>query len=87
MVGYGEPIPLNEPKLCPIFSEKVKTQHPWQKDLVFDEILMKDLDIPAAAYQARMPVKTAEEVKPLPISENEIESLYTAALEWYTKQK
>jgi hypothetical protein len=89
VIGYGEKVPVKEPRLCSLFSEKATrkvTWHPrggYYKDGIdFVEVITKDLSIPLASHQGRMPVATAEEVKPLPITDQEIDRLYVLAKEW-----
>lgn len=86
----AQPIPMPEPEICPIFSDKMLRKTNWSRDGKYHrtpiEITVVETDGPyilAAARQARKPQPTAEDVRPLPLSEEEeIDALYQRAKEW-----
>jgi hypothetical protein len=75
VIGYGEPLPWNEPSICTVFSNKVTKTVNWHptkgyyKDgIEYTYVLVNESlgrAIRVAAKQARTPVPTAEEVQPL----------------------
>lgn len=86
VVGYGEPVPLGEPKLCPVFAEKVTRRVNWHPTLGYHadgidltEVVVSDRRIPEAARIARTPADSPGDVRPLPLSVEEIEELYATA--------
>lgn len=94
VVGYGESKPWPEPELCPVFSEKVTKHTNWHPargyfkdgiDYIYVET--RGRNIPEAARQARMPVATAEEVRPLSYTTEEIDALYEKAKAWVDSLK
>lgn len=91
VVGYGPPVPLGEPGLCPVFSErKPGTESVWgtrtdgtrgfiDRATGRDVATVDDRGIPAAARLARWPRAAPESVIPLPLTVEEIDRLYAAA--------
>jgi hypothetical protein len=69
-IGDGPPIPVPEPELSSRFCRKV--QLPSGRF----EIALLDPGIEAAYRLARYPRSSAEEVKPLPVTEEEIQALH-----------
>jgi hypothetical protein len=92
-VGYGPPVPLAEPALCPLFSRKVNEKryvdrrglcHP---DGILDEaVVTDDRGIPAAYAAARRPVSHPAEVSSLRHSVGDIDALYQEARAWVERQ-
>ena len=79
----GKPIPLKEPRICPLFHEKVPGHVKYgtyflgyAKDNGFGEKIL------FASRQARTPQPTPEAVAPFPFTEEEIDALYETAKEW-----
>lgn len=85
----GKPVPQPEPEICPVFSNKVVRKVNYDRDGSYSpngvERTFVETDGPyilAASRQARKPVATPEEVRPLPISEEDIDKLYAQAKDW-----
>ena len=70
-IGYGPPEPLPEPALPACFCRKV--QLPSGRF----EVFLSGGAVEIAYRLARRPKPTAEEVEPLPISQEEVHRLYT----------
>jgi hypothetical protein len=92
-VGYEPPAPLPEPRICPVFSQKVFEQHRVDKRGNFSregflvEKVFTDGDwIPTAYARARKPVADPAEVQPLDHSLAELEQLYEKARCWVEEQ-
>lgn len=89
VIGYGPPVPLGEPRLCPVFSALHTTRVTWHPtrgycpegaDLtkpVLDNHLVSE-----AARIARTPAPTPADVRPLPLSPTDIDRLYAEAKAW-----
>jgi hypothetical protein len=69
-IGHGPPIPVPEPAL-PAFTCR-KVELPSGRF----EVFLADEDVEAAYRLARYPKPTAEEVVPLPLTEEKIRALY-----------
>jgi hypothetical protein len=70
VIGYGPPTPVPEPSLSSPFCRLVEL--PSSKvDLFVD-----DRGIEGAYCQARRPCATADDVKPLPVGEDEVRRLF-----------
>jgi hypothetical protein len=69
-VGYGPPTPVPEPRLTSPFCRVAEL--PSGKTDVF----ANNQEVAAAYRQARRPFATAEEVKPLPVEEDQIRQLF-----------
>ena len=89
VVGYKDPVPWNEPAVCPIFSSLKTTKtlyHPtlgYHKDGIdLTEVTTIDLDIPACARSARMPAPTQEAVKKLSLTPSQIDAIHADAVAW-----
>lgn len=92
--GYGDPLPWNEPAVCPIFAEKTTKKVVWHPtkgynkdgtDLTTVEIVGPD--ITAVARQARTPYPTPEAVRPLSLTVEQINTLYEKAVQWMASRK
>ena len=88
-IGYDPPVPLTEPCLCPIFSQKVlERRHVDKKGNVFREgfldekVVTDELGIVDDYGSARRPVKELGEVQPLRVSLDTIDSLCEQAQHW-----
>lgn len=86
VVGYGEPTPLGEPRLCPVFSSLATRKVVWHPTKGYNangqdltEPVLDDHRVPEAARMARSPVATPGEVKGLPLTAEEIDRLWAAA--------
>ena len=92
-IGYDKPIPLAEPALCPLFSQKVyekcyvDKRGTCYKDGFLDErVATDDLRIPTDYASARRPVRETAEVRLLHHTVAEIEDLYAKARTWVEQQ-
>jgi hypothetical protein len=92
-IGYEPPIPLPEPRICPVFSQKVFEQRHVDKRGSFfregfreEKVVTDDCSIPADYASARKPVADPAEVRPLHHTEAELEELYEKARTWLEKQ-
>lgn len=81
VTGYGESVPWSEPAVCPVFSDKEtkQVQIYWP--------VKGFVGILAVARQARTPYATPEEVRPLAIRVEEINTMYDMAQEWMASRK
>jgi hypothetical protein len=89
VIGYGQPEPWNEPAICPIFSNKTTRKVEWHPmkgyfkgGIDFTSVETDGPYILSAAKQARTHCKTAAEVRPLPLTVEEINTLYDRAMLW-----
>lgn len=94
VVGYGDPVPWNEPAICPIFSEKITKKVVWHPTKGYNKdgtdytyVETKDRFVPAAARQARTPMASTDQVRPLSLTEQEIDALYDQAVQWMASRK
>lgn len=92
-VGYGPPVPLAEPPVCPVFSQKVyrtrfvDKKGGRQKEGFLEETCLTDDFGVAAAYAAvRRPAAEPGQVRPLGLSAAEIDALYDNARGWLERQ-
>jgi hypothetical protein len=92
-VGYGAPVPLPEPRLCPVFSQKayerryVDKKGRFYKDGFVQEVVQTDdLGISADYAAARKPQADPGDVRPLRHTPDEIDALYRQALAWLEGQ-
>jgi hypothetical protein len=93
IIGYEAPVPLPEPKMCSVFSQKVIEQrHVDKKGNIFREGFMQEkvvtnnLWIPADYASARKPVADPGQVQPLHHTLAEIEELSETARRWLEEQ-
>jgi hypothetical protein len=92
-VGYEAPTPLPEPKICPLFSQKVfEKRHVDKRGNFFTEgfmeekVITDDLGIPADYAAARKPVADPAAVPPLHLTAGELEELHRKARTWLEEQ-
>jgi hypothetical protein len=92
-IGYKPPLPLPEPKICSLFSQKVFEQRHMDKKGNFsregflEEKLVTDhLWIPVDYASARKPVADPAKVQPLHLTLAELEELYEKARRWLGEQ-
>ncbi|HZU39322.1 MAG TPA: hypothetical protein VFA18_25575 [Gemmataceae bacterium] len=85
-VGYGPPMPLPEPKVCPVFSQKVfEKRYVDKKGTVTREGFMEETVIMINGWisvgyaSARRPVAEPDKVQPLHHTAAEMEALYQEA--------
>ena len=78
----NQPVQIPKPPICPVFIMKSTFPPPKYKVRRINEI---GETILKASRQARKPVPTPEEVKFLPLSEQEIENLYQKCLDFLGK--
>ena len=88
-IGYETPVPLAEPRICPIFSQKVlENRHVDKKGNLFrdgfleEKLVTDDLGIAGDFAAARRPVKELAEVRPLRVSVETIDALCEQARSW-----
>lgn len=88
-IGYEPPVPILEPSICPIFSQKVlEKQHVDKKGQYFrdgfleEKVVTDHLGIVADFAAARKPAKEVAEVRPLQVSVETIDALYEQARKW-----
>ena len=91
--GYATPVPLPEPPLCPVFSQRVHEQRYMDKKgqcfpggFLEEVVRIDDLGIAAAYAAARKPVPDPAAVRPLRLPLEEIDALYRDALAWVERQ-
>ncbi len=84
-IGHEPPVPLSEPRLCPIFSKKVlEKRHIDKKGTLFrdgfleEKVVTDDFGIAADFASARRPFKELVEVRPISISVEAIECTFRA---------
>lgn len=92
-IGYEPPVALPEPKICPVFSQKVFEQRHVDKQGNFsregfqeEKVVTEDFDIPADYASARKPVADLSQVPPLHHIVAELEELYERVRTWLEKQ-
>ena len=93
-IGYELPVPLPEPIICPVFSQKVfERRHVDKKGIFSREGFMEEKVvtdghwIPAAYASARQPVADPAEVRPLAHTSAELEELCERAQCWLEDQE
>lgn len=93
IIGYEPPVPLPEPRICPVFAQKIiEIRHVDKKGNVSREgfpeekVVTDDLRIPADYASARKPVANAAEVQLLHHTEPELEALYEKVHTWLEEQ-
>jgi hypothetical protein len=92
-IGYEPPVPLPEPRICDVFSEKVFEQRHVDKKGNFsregftdEKVVTNGGWIPAAYASARKPVADPAEVRPLQHTVAELDELYERARCWLEQQ-
>ncbi len=91
--AYGPPLPLPEPKTCPVFSRRVCAQRHVDKKGRFcregfleDTVATDHFGIPAAYASARRPAADPSAVQPLRVALEELGALYEKARAWVEGQ-
>jgi hypothetical protein len=89
VIGYADPVPLPEPRICPVFSQRVfETRLVDKKGVYFkdgfleEKIVTDDRWIPTDYTAARIPVANADDVRPLHQSVSELDAFYEEARRW-----
>jgi hypothetical protein len=92
-IGYEPPVPLPEPKICPVFSQMVFEKRHVDKKGNFsregfmeEKVVTDDLWIPADYASARKPVADQAGVQPLHRTVTELEELYEKVRTWLEEQ-
>jgi hypothetical protein len=92
-IGYEPPLPLPEPKTCPVFSQKVveprhvdKKGNFTREGFLEERVVTDNLWIPADYASARRPVADQAAVQPLHHTLVELEELYEKARTWLEEQ-
>jgi hypothetical protein len=92
-IGYEWPVPLPEPKTCPVFSQKVFEQRHVDKrgnfsreGFIEEKVVMDSHWIPATYALARKPVADPAEVQPLHHTLAELDELCEQARCWLEEQ-
>lgn len=92
-IGYEPPIPLPEPSICSVFTQKifeivhVDKQGSFSREgFRVEKVITDDLGIPADYASARKPVPEPAEVQPLHHTVAELEELYEKARTWLEEQ-
>ncbi len=92
-IGYEPPLPLPEPRICPVFSQKIVEIRHVDKQGDFsregfgeEKVVTDDLWIAADYASARKPVGSPEKVQPLHHTLAELEELYEKARTWLEEQ-
>ena len=85
VIGYEPPVEWPEPAICEVFSEKKKLHQHWDKngnfykDGFLDDVVKTWPDMFAISRHARYPASNEEAVKPLKLTDQEINDLYDRA--------
>jgi hypothetical protein len=92
-IGYELPVALPEPKICPVFSQKVfekchvDKKGNFSREGFMDEKVVTDaFRIPADYASARKPAADPSGVQPLHNTVAELEELYEKARTWLEEQ-
>ncbi len=92
-IGYETPVPIAEPGICAIFSQKLlENRHVDKKGNLFREgfleenLVTDDLGIAGDYVAARRPVKELAEVRPLRVGLETIDTLFEQARSWIEEQ-
>jgi hypothetical protein len=92
-IGYGEPIPLAEPPLCPVFSRKVHERrfvdrkgHCRKEGHLEETVVTDDRQIASDYSTARRPAANPGSVRPLHCTVAQIDELYDQARAWLEQQ-
>ena len=92
-IGYEPPVPMQEPKICPVFSQKVFEKRHVDKKGTFsregfmeETVVTDDLWIPADYASARKPVADQAGVQALHHTVAELEELCEKARAWLEAQ-
>jgi hypothetical protein len=92
-IGYEPPVSLPEPKICPVFSQKVFEKRFVDKKGKFsregfmeEKVVVNDCWIAADYASARKPAAHQAAVQPLHHTQTELEALYEQARTWLEEQ-
>jgi len=93
IIGYEPPVPLPEPEICSVFSQKIielryvdKKGNFSREGFSEERVVTDDFSIAADYASARKPVTAPAEVQPLHHTLAELEQLYEEARRWLEKQ-
>jgi hypothetical protein len=85
-IGYEAPVPIAEPRICPIFSQRhLENRHVdkngnfFREGFLEEKVVTDDLGISGDYVAARRPVKELAEVRPLRVGLETIDTLYEQA--------
>jgi hypothetical protein len=88
-IGYETPVPLAEPRICPIFSQKIlENRHVdnlgkvYRDGFLDERVVTEDLGIAGDFAGARRPAKELADVRQLRVSVEAIGALYEQARSW-----
>ena len=92
-IGYEPPIPLAEPKICPVFSQIVHERRFVDKrgvgikdGFLEETVVTDDFCIPTDYAAGRKPAPQTADVRPLSNTVTQINELYERALAWIEAQ-
>ncbi len=92
-IGYGDPVPLSEPPICPVFSRKVqekrfvdKKGNRFKDGFLDDKVVTDNPGIAADYALARRPQSDPASVHPLRCPLAQIDALYEKARAWLERQ-
>jgi hypothetical protein len=93
IIGYGPPVPLPEPKICSVFSQKMFEQRHVDKKGNFsregfteEKVVTDHIWIPADYASARKPAADPAVIRCLHQNLAELEELYDKARRWLEEQ-
>jgi hypothetical protein len=92
-IAYDAPVPIPEPALCSVFTQKIQEQRFIDKNgnvakdgFLMTKLVINDMRIIVDYHNARRPAASAAEVKPVTLSVVEIDALYEAVRKWVENQ-
>jgi hypothetical protein len=92
-IGYEPPALLPEPRICPVFSQKlIDIRHVDKKGnfsregFKEEKVVTDDFSIPADYFSTRKPAANPSDVRPLHHTAAELEELYEKARAWLEEQ-
>ncbi len=92
-IGFEPPVPLPEPRICSVFSQKViehrhldRCGNFSREGFPVEKVVTDGSWIPADYASARKPIAEEAKVKPLHHSIEELEALYKKACKWLEEQ-
>jgi hypothetical protein len=92
-IGYEPPVPMSEPRLCRVFSQKVfekrhvdKNGNVFREGFMEEKVVTDDLCVPADYASARKPAADQTGVQPLHQTVAQLEELCEKARAWLEKQ-
>jgi hypothetical protein len=88
-IGYEPPVPIAEPRICPVFSQQIQEHRHVDKRGVIHrdgffqpKVVTDDLGVVEDFAGARRPVREEGEVRPMRMSAESIDALYEQARRW-----